>query len=109
MHEQQTIEYLEHLTPQELRDLLLQELVSQPYDPQYVKYILAAGADLIEPIYEGNTLLHYAVLNIPMNYTAEYIQIIQSILDAGASKEARNDQGQTPWNIASYFIKLRFP
>lgn len=67
-----------------------------------VKALLAAGAFIEAIDKRGHTSLHYSAYN--GNTGA-----ILALLDAGASKEVKDTHDQTPWDVATSYIRDMVP
>lgn len=67
-----------------------------------VKILIAAGAPLDAGDSSNNTALYYAA-----KYDCD--GVLKLLLASGASKEAQNNRGQTPWDVANYDIQRYIP
>lgn len=67
-----------------------------------VKLLIAAGAPLDAGDSSNNTALYYAA-----KYDCD--GVLKLLLASGASKEAKNNRGQTPWDVANYDIQRDIP
>lgn len=64
--------------------------------------LLEAGADIDACTRGGNTALHFAVKDVRPT-------VINELLKYGASTKMKNIQGKTPWDIASWELRSKYP
>lgn len=104
MSNRKSLEELEILSPLELGVLLSSEICKTYADIQYIKDIISLGADLNmnKPDIFKMTPLHWAAYK-------GHIELIQILLQAGASKEAVDVNDCTPWGLATSYIKTQVP
>lgn len=97
-----SLEQLEEFSPTELGEILLEDVIVDSSNVDYIKLILQTGPDLEVKTISGRTPLHWATYN-------GNIGLIQILLEAGANKNAKNNAGYTPWNLARSLTREAVP
>ena len=67
---------------------------------QILKDQTAAGISVNRTDSDGNTALHWAIVSAGESHGAKSAAIIEQLLVAGANPHARNNEGETPLDIA---------
>ncbi len=130
-----TIDELEILTPDQLLELLIDEIYNASQDVQYTQDIITVGCPIDTMDESVWMALHQAanygkveaveVLisngadinirdkdgNTPLHYAAEWgkVEVVKFLLFKGAQVDVRNGEDKTPWNVAFWIIKERCP
>lgn len=82
------------MSPKELGRILSDTYSDTPWESEYIKDLLYAGADpnIDNDDFYGQTPLHYAI--------HDDIEIIKLLIEAGANLDARDNLEQTPLHYA---------
>ncbi len=93
---------LETLTPDQLAKLLFFEVTNYNSDVQYIQDLIAVGSPINHTFGIGQTALFSAV-------TYGNVEIVKLLISKGADINARNNDGQTAWDLAYKRIKELVP
>ncbi len=72
------------------------------HQKEYVELLVSKGIDINSRDNDGNTALHYPLINVLENklYLPYSKEIVKTLVQVGADPQIRNKQGKSPMDLA---------